>query len=297
MSGRGCLVVRLGAIGDTVLAIPALRRLRERYGRVVVVGSAPAVLLGPVVDRVVDVEAPAVAALFRSDPAADDHLCAELGSFEAAVVWLKQPHAVVTALARLGIPRVLAAPSLPAGRRHVVDHLLATIGEPPGARVELPVAPQSRSRAVALLRRLGVPSASVLLAIGAGGAAKRWPAERFAALAARLACPVAVLAGPADEASVAAFRQAQPDIPIVAGVELELLPAILADAALVVANDSGPGHLAAAVGTPVVSLFGPTDPEVWAPRGPRVTVLQAEDGRLESLDVADVCSAVERLLA
>ena len=65
----------------------------------------------------------------------------------------------------------------------------------------------------------------------------------------------------------------------------------LARARVYIGNDSGISHLAAAVGTPVVALFGPTDPAVWAPRGLRVRILD----RMESVQVDDVLSAVEDL--
>jgi heptosyltransferase-3 len=296
MGERGCLVVRLGAIGDTVLTVPALRALRQRHRRLVVVGGAAArALLPPVVDRVLDVESSVAAGLFLPDPSPASR--AELGAFDEAVVWLNEPDVVAQALRRIGIPRVHAARARPAGRCHVVDHLLATIGEPPGALVELPVTVDARRRAAARLSQLGVRPGSVLLAIGAGGVRKRWPAERFADLADRVDRPVAVLAGPADGEALAVFRRLRPTVPVVDGVELAMLPALLSEVTLVVANDSGPGHLAAAVGTSVVALFGPTDPAVWAPRGRRVSVLYAEDGRMDSLAVADVASAVRRALA
>jgi ADP-heptose:LPS heptosyltransferase len=70
---------------------------------------------------------------------------------------------------------------------------------------------------------------------------------------------------------------------------LELLDC-LKDASVFVGNDSGPGHLAAIVGTPTVSIFGPTDPTRWGPLGPAVRVVRAMP--LQSLAVADVASAV-----
>ena len=63
----------------------------------------------------------------------------------------------------------------------------------------------------------------------------------------------------------------------------------LAGARVFIGNDSGIAHLAAAVGTPVVALFGPTDPRVWAPRGRDVRVLQATE--MAAIPVADVLAA------
>lgn len=100
----------------------------------------------------------------------------------------------------------------------------------------------------------------------ASSRAKQWPLERFRALAEILGrrMPVFWCAGPEEEL---------PDA--VRYGNLRDLAGWLAGARLFIGNDSGIGHLAAAVGTPVVSLFGPTDPAVWAPRGERVAVLRS----------------------
>lgn len=63
--------------------------------------------------------------------------------------------------------------------------------------------------------------------------------------------------------------------------DLYLLACWLARARLYIGNDSGITHLAAAVGTPVLALFGPTDPAVWAPRGPHVRVVRWAGGALQ----------------
>ncbi len=68
----------------------------------------------------------------------------------------------------------------------------------------------------------------------------------------------------------------------------------LAAARIYIGNDSGPTHLAAAVGTPVVALFGPTDPAVWAPRGPRVAIAAA--AALDAITVEQVANLVQNTL-
>jgi ADP-heptose:LPS heptosyltransferase len=96
----------------------------------------------------------------------------------------------------------------------------------------------------------------------ASAPSKRWPLENFRAVAAELGCPVRWTAGP-DEKLDAAVRFE----------DLYELACWIARARLYIGNDSGIGHLAAAVGTPVVSIFLATDLRIWAPRGERVTVL------------------------
>jgi ADP-heptose:LPS heptosyltransferase len=99
-----------------------------------------------------------------------------------------------------------------------------------------------------------------------GSPRKNWPLENFRELARQLEAgmPVRWCAGPEDPPLEGAVRID----------DLYELARWLARAQMYVGNDSGITHLAAAVGTPVLALFGPTDPAVWAPRGAHVTVGQ-----------------------
>jgi heptosyltransferase-2 len=78
------------------------------------------------------------------------------------------------------------------------------------------------------------------------------------------------------------------------GVGLGTYAALLKDAALMVSNDTGPGHIAAAVGTPLLSVLGPTDPSQWGAWGPSVSVVRRWPGWPTQDEVS---AATERLLA
>ena len=85
-----------------------------------------------------------------------------------------------------------------------------------------------------------------------------------------------------------------PDLALLAGLTLVELAAALAECGAYLGNDSGIAHLAAAVGLPVVALFGPSDADVWAPRGRGgVKVLRAPEGELERLTVSAVWETLE----
>jgi heptosyltransferase-2 len=136
---------------------------------------------------------------------------------------------------------------------------------------------EALAQADALLARLGFKGDRPLVALEPGaryGPAKCWPPERFGALArALLAQGLGVVT-----VGTAATRSVEEQVAAVAGPgltrsagrtdDLLALVGILARARLLVANDTGPMHLAAALGTPVLALFGATDPRVSAPRGP-----------------------------
>jgi ADP-heptose:LPS heptosyltransferase len=132
---------------------------------------------------------------------------------------------------------------------------------------------------------------------GSGSRRKNWPADRFAALAERLAAgqPFLLVEGPADGDAAAPVSH------LVSALHARDLPprvlgAVLAHAGLYVGNDSGVSHLAAAWGAPVLALFGPTDPTQWAPIGPRVRVLRAKDGKMDTLKPEDVEPAAREIL-
>lgn len=116
-----------------------------------------------------------------------------------------------------------------------------------------------------------------------GSARKNWPVDRYRELARELAAPVRWCAGP-EEALDGAVRIE----------DLYELACWLSGARLYIGNDSGITHLAAAAGAPVVALFGPTNPAVWAPRGERVRVVAtARPGEpMEKLSVQRVIAAV-----
>jgi heptosyltransferase-2 len=132
-----------------------------------------------------------------------------------------------------------------------------------------------------ILARAGLdrPEALVLLAPGAAfGPTKRWPPERYGQLARRLeerglACGIVIGPGEGDLGGQVADAAGGP-LPVL-GEDLDPgeLAALLARARVVVANDSGPMHLAAAVGTPVVAFFGPTDPGRTSPTGAPARIL------------------------
>jgi len=123
---------------------------------------------------------------------------------------------------------------------------------------------------------------SVLLhpAVSGFGEFKRWPAQHFAELADRLSAalerPVILTVGPGERSQAEAVReQMSAEASIVEPPSLKALVNTLAGARVVVAADTGPAHLAAATGVPTVTLYGPKDPAVLAPLGPRTRAVRA----------------------
>jgi ADP-heptose:LPS heptosyltransferase len=133
--------------------------------------------------------------------------------------------------------------------------------------------------------------------------AKRWPADRYAALADTLHAEyglAVVLAGAEHDRPVTvAVRRLMraPAVDLAGRTGFGTLGALFARCALFAGNDCGPMHLAAAVGTPVLAIFGPTDPAVYGPFSPRAVALRGPGGlSTEEVSVADAVAAADRLL-
>jgi len=154
------------------------------------------------------------------------------------------------------------------------------IEQAPPASIGMKTSVEQDTRADALLREHGIGEGFVVIVPFAGGTFekldKAWP--EFSAFTAQLrkrgrdvlACP-----GPGEEGIV---RDHHPGVRVLGSVDLGTYAALLRRAALVVSNDTGPAHLAAAVGAQVLSVLGPTKPEQWAPWGPTVQVVRRWPG-------------------
>jgi ADP-heptose:LPS heptosyltransferase len=156
---------------------------------------------------------------------------------------------------------------------------------------EMTLTAVERAGAAAFLKSVGADNApNIALHPGAGKIPNRWPASRFSEaaeiLAAEFGAKVFVTAGPMDDEPVADMERAlSVPVTVVRRKPIREVAALLAAMDLVISNDTGIMHVAAAVGTPVLSLFGPTNPLQWAPRGPAHRWLQGEGGRIEAIGV------------
>jgi heptosyltransferase-2 len=149
--------------------------------------------------------------------------------------------------------------------------------------IELHVPEEKRRRADEFLCKSGVRQGALRIAMGAGasyGSAKCWPPSRFAEVANRLESEAdadVILFGTASEASVStaiAAEMRRPPIDLTGKTAIADLAALLSRCHLFIGNDSGAMHVAAAVGLPIVAVFGPTDPSGTAPVTPRSTIVQ-----------------------
>ena len=280
------LIVRLGALGDIVHAAPAAAALRAAYPDarldwLVDVRHRHLLDLVPILSNRIAIDTRAM-----RGSAGVPHVVRALRGVGYDFAIDLQGLLKSAVLARLsGAERVIGftRPQLreraasafydiavdPGPARHVVDRglaLAAAAGATSAVR-RFPFAPPASEAPSRARAALGVGAGEPFAALNPGAAwpNKRWPADRFGAVASalrdRAGLRSIVLWGPGEEAlayevcdtSVGAARPAP-------RTSLDDLIAILADAALVVSGDTGPLHLAAAAGTPIVGIYGPTDP-------------------------------------
>jgi lipopolysaccharide heptosyltransferase I len=325
------LIVRLGALGDVVHAIPAAAALRRAHpGAVIdwVVESRhrPIVELVTAIDRVLVLERPAldgwiaVTRLLRSTPY--DIAIDFQGLLKSAVLARASGAARVVGFSIWHLREKTARPfySSTAGGQapHVIRknlELLRAIGIDDD-QIAFPLAVVPSPALDALRRSIGAERRFALLNPGAAWPNKRWPPAAFGELAAflREECgllPV-VLWGPGEESLASAVVDASSGAAIAAPpTGVADLVALARASALVVSGDTGPLHIAAAVGTPTVSIFGPTDPDRNGPWVSEDVVVSRYDRCgchydrrchrepwcLADVTVAEVCAAVQRRLA
>jgi heptosyltransferase-2 len=290
------LIIRLSSVGDVVLATPVAERLGV---------ARPGLTVDWLVDegyQAILASHPAVGRVIAYDylgrhrgPAGARRLVQEIGPVDLVVdLQHKLRSSLVTAGLRprerhvlvkrrgLELVRALVGRDTILQGPHQVERYLAVLPEgapPEGARPRVVAAAGRVLEARAWRRAFAGGRPAVGLVVGARHATKRWPTGHWAALVARCLAAglgVALLGSPEEVAQAAACLRVNEPGPLDAqgGGELATLMARLAVMDAVVSPDSGPAHLAAALGRPVVALFGPTSPARWAPRGSRVRVLR-----------------------
>jgi ADP-heptose:LPS heptosyltransferase len=327
------LVIRAGALGDCLLMLPTLTALRAAFPRAHLdvmgyPGRWAWVLGRGLVDAVHAIEQPGMHLLFCEGMALPPDLVAFFRAYDLILSYRPDRDGLFTKnLRTLGTRLVLSQapfPPPPPPPIHVADfalQLIAPLGASPLPRtphLQLTTAELAQVQPYFVAHDFD-PRRHQLVVVhpGSGSVAKRWPTAHFAvvieALEAQAGVKCVVVTGYAEETLAAQMRSHLRHRQPLLAENWPLLPtaALIAQAAVFVGNDSGLTHLAATLGRPTVAIFGPTDPEVWGPRGEHVTIVQgqstniAEEQRATSAlshhrqmpDVGSVLRAVQDWLA
>lgn len=286
---RSILVLRGGALGDFLLTLPLLRTLRAAFpdAQIELVGNATAAPLAVEAGFIHTVHSQHEArwAALYGDAPLPGPLATKLTDFDLVIVgWPDPDGTVMRHFPRRAGQRALRidpAPGAgPVWKQWVdaVAPILPGAPEDPAGFSALDPGPAATERA---RTRITLQSPFIAIHPGSGSPAKNAPPELWLELIAQLdPVPLLIVLGEADAPLAARFRiLASSRIQIAERWDLPLLAAALARASAYAGHDTGITHLAAAVGTPVHALFGPTDPRQWAPLGRTVRILRANPAR------------------
>ncbi len=299
-----------GALGDLLLAGPALAALRRRFpnARLAAVGHPERWrLLSPALglEAIWDGQEALWAWLHCEDGPLPPELRRRLEGVALAVVFRpRPPDTLARRLREAGVGRVVWVPSAPGEEREPLArrqlrHLSGLVGADGPPPFRLPLAPDGPWPP-----HLPREAEFLAAAPGSGSPAKNWPLDRYyevmRALSWEYPYPVVWVTGPAEAAwqpYLEGLARAQGHY-LLHERPLPEVALVLARTRLFLGNDSGLTHLAAAAGARrVLALFGPTDPVVWAPPHHPVTVVQAPGGDLGRLSLSRVLQAARLLLA
>jgi ADP-heptose:LPS heptosyltransferase len=302
---RTILTIHPGALGDVLLARPAMQALQRAHPR-----HALGLLAGGEVARLLKasgeaaetfpLESEALASLLAG-PASVRHALRDwLNRCDLAVAWMDDQEGCLEATLRaFGIRSVIVCSPNRAGRTvHQTSRYVETVREvvkavetPRMIALPHPYRQAGRER----LASLGHGGNRPVVAVhpGSGSPHKCSDPSLLAAVADALCadgCGVFLIGGPADDPILVRASEACRTSPlIVQGLDQVSAAGVLANADLFVGHDSGLTHLAAVLGRPTVAIFGPTDADRWAPVGPHVRIVRGSSCRCRGWNEVEIC--------
>jgi heptosyltransferase-2 len=312
------LFIRGGGLGDFIVTLPTLRLLREKWPEAHIENLghprlAELALGRRYLDGVRSVNHGPLSAFFTPRAVLDPEWMDYVGGFDLVLSYFYDPDGLfLTNLHRCRpgeilthatrVPDDFGAPAA----RHFAG-ILQPLGLALGADAASELVPTAADESAASAFLTGLRPGTRLVAVhpGSGGERKNWPVDRWADLGRQLlaAAPETTLLlveGEADGEPAHSLAEAWKGLPLLRArwLPLPILAALLRQGALFIGHDSGVTHLAAAADRrlPILALFGPSDPVVWAPPRAGVDVLRDPSGRLESIPVARVLESALALL-
>jgi heptosyltransferase III len=296
------LVIRGGAIGDFILTLPAIRLLRDSFpaAHLEILGYRHIAALAEMsgyANATRSIEYAALSTFFNRDGDLAPDLIDYFSSFQQVVSYLFDPDEIFASnLRRAGVRNLIVGSAKINGQEHAARQLarplerLALYLENPAAFI-LPNEQRKVNRAL------------IAIHPGSGSEAKNWPLDRFVELTRELLRSdekrqLLLVGGEADEERVTKLVRALPNerVSVIKPFSLTKLASLLQNCALFIGHDSGISHLAAAVETPCLLLFGPTDPAIWAPANSQVRVLRAPSLTMTGIEVSQVVENAYELM-
>ena len=305
-------IIHTGGIGDLVQTLPTLEGVRQKWpqARLTFIGRPERAVLARLAgaaDVCIDVE---TCGLWRIAARTGGDLPPALAEADLVLDFLFEGRLTHT-LEKRGAWVVSPRPLPPTGWTEPASHWIYQEVAKELDLPKVPLEPRLRLDDAALeesrrvLAASGIRGPAAAIHIGSGSMRKNWPPDRFADLARRLreemARPVVWLVGPAEE-DWGLRPPTESGDAVIAQSGLDQLAGILALADVYVGNDSGITQIAAAVrrpdgrATPTVAIFGPSNADVWGPRGEHVRVVRSPDGTMGGIHVERVWAELRFLV-
>ena len=305
------LVIRGGAIGDFILTLPALKALRDARpdAHVEILGYKHIAALAEkrfYAQAARSIEYAPLARFFARNAELPAELADYFSTFDSIVSYLYDPDQIFeTNLRRCGVENLICGPArIVENAGHAARQLARPIKALGIGVVDLAekIFPTVEDRKFAREFLASMPQPILAIHPGSGSQAKNWPLENWIGLfspGSRFADfePLLVISGEADKSQTDALEREwkNRDVRFAKNLPLPHLAAAL-EHAIFIGHDSGISHLAAAAGANCILLFGPTDPDVWAPKNGNVQILRAPNAKLSDLSIKKVETALAATL-
>ncbi len=302
------LVIRGGAIGDFILTLPALRALREAYPRayIEIVGYKHIAVLVEnrfYAQAVRSIEYGALSSFFAKNSKLPSELANYFASFDLIISYLYDPDGIFESnLRRCGVENLIRGPAKLDNHEHAAQQLARPVEEL-GVRVDdlaAKIFPSDTDRIELEDFLSRSPEPLVVFHPGSGSEGKNWPLENWIGIgnhvlgSAKFRGSLVIVSGEADEHRVKQLQTVWRNdrVQFARNLPLPVLAALL-EHVIFVGHDSGISHLAAAAGARCILLFGPTNPDVWAPTNKNVNVIRGANGNIENIGVAEVAEILQ----
>ncbi len=288
------LIIHPGALGDLLLALPAIKSLRAKFSSAIIsVIAAPQLLPflehHGIADSTTSIDGQAMTALYANTLDSGTRWGDYYSAFDLVVGWFSDSGGVITqALHLIGVTNVLIQSPRVAlnDGKHMTQRFFETLQD-----VGVSIASSGQSVSVTesemeigvrLLDEQGVAVTGkhvVAIHPGSGSALKNWNSRNYVKVIHEVLSAdnslVCIISGPADDDSVSGVMDGFASsfswrLPVLRGLSLLEVVGVLGHCRAYIGNDSGLTHLSAALGVPTVAVFGPTNPEIWGPTGEHV---------------------------
>jgi heptosyltransferase-3 len=301
------LVIRGGAIGDFILTLPTLKALRAAYphAHVEILGYKQIAVLAEnrfYAQAVRSIEYGALSSFFAKDSKLPAELADYFGSFDLVISYLYDPDGIFeNNVRRCGVENLIQGPAKVDDGEHAARQLARPLEmlELRASDFAPKIYPSTEDRKCAEDFLCGMLRPILAIHPGSGSETKNWPIENWIEFGNDVLGldtfrgSLIIVSGEADQERSKELQTIWRNdrVQFARNLPLPVLAALL-EHAIFVGHDSGISHLAAAAGAKCILLFGPTDPDVWAPTNENVQVFRAASGKLSDLGIVGVEAAV-----